>query len=391
MLLEIFRWIAQLIRDCRDNILELFFWDVQNFSYGNPENIPEGVQNPILASGCNDCTDLYWFIRCNAPIFTVIGIIGTMLSLIPNFLDKFSGPDWKLSFLSSTNGFFELIFIQILVDSGCFLIIFISILIMSRLFFCNFSNFSYHSILGLKITKGRLHKWLFVLVFVPFILSFIYFLIPISSITSDPYFQSVNTIVLGTYVIFILFFVAFLLSVIPRVNPIYKTFLLLIIVTVFLYTLFFIVNSVYFALISNIEYNENIDYGSVQIEPVYLNYSFITLGSYGLPLKVGGPARNITNFDYRYLKFHWTTNYGYFLDVPTSNDIITNEGQDCRLSDGSSTVFWTYELSDHGVRKPPVQIFLRIENTRTNKVLSRDGINLSWSDLDNVTVKNTGS
>jgi hypothetical protein len=388
MLSELYRTFIQILQDFRDNILELFFWDIQNWEYEN--NDSEDTQNLNLISNCPDCINLYTFIRCNAPIFTVIGIIGTMLSLIPNFLNNFVGSNWEFSLISGSGGFLELAVILVVIESGCLLIFALSLLILGRLYSCSFSPIRLHSFFGLNITRGRVQKWVFSFLFIPLILTIVYFLLPVFIWSDSPYIQSLTIVVMGTYTILILFIVLFVFIVTPRVDPLFKSLLLIVILIAFTGTLYVLVTSAYIPFFSSMDAKNGTYYGNVEIMPVYTNYSFDYPTSYGLPLKVAGEKYNISNLDSNYyLSFQWTTDYGYFLNVPTSNDIITNEGPYCKLSDGSSTVFWTYGISDNNKKKPPVHIFLRVENLRTNQVLSSDHINLSWSDLDNVTVSTT--
>jgi hypothetical protein len=388
MLSELYRPFIQILRDFRDNILELFFWDIQNWEYNDSNS--ENTQNLDLINNCPDYINLYTFIRCNAPIFTVIGIIGTMLSLIPNYLNNIAGSNWEYSLLSNSSGFLELAVILVVIESGCLLIFALSILILGRLYSCNFSPIQLHSFFGLNITLGRIQKWVFSFLFIPFILTIVYFIIPVFIWTDSPYIQSLTIVVMGTYTILILFIILFVFIVTPRVNPLFKSFLMIVIFIAFAGTFYGLVTSAYIPFFSSMDVKNGTYYGNVEIMPVYTNYSFDYPTSYGLPLKVAGEKYNISNFDsYHYLSFQWSTNYGYFLNVPISNDSITNEGQYCKLSDGSSTVFWTYDISDNDKKKSPVYIFLRVENLRTKQVLSSDHIDLSWSDLNNVTVSPT--
>jgi hypothetical protein len=135
----------------------------------NSTSVPARIQ---VAKDSDVCT-LRDFVRQNAPLFTIIGITGTMLSLIPTFLEKFIGVDWNLEILSSFSGIFLLVLVQFLIFSIGGFIFFISVLILKDLFSKNFGQDVFYSIFNFDITEGILKKMLFAIIFVPVIGGFV--------------------------------------------------------------------------------------------------------------------------------------------------------------------------------------------------------------------------
>jgi hypothetical protein len=90
--------------------------------------------------------------------------------------------------------------------------------------------------------------------------------------------------------------------------------------------------------------------------------------------------------DYFSLRYHWKTNYGYFLDwdppeyivIPMGNEVVTD----------SRTLYWTYDPSEAGREKPPVTVTLLLEDDRSGVVLDEASLDIIWLDTDTARIKN---
>ncbi len=86
------------------------------------------------------------------------------------------------------------------------------------------------------------------------------------------------------------------------------------------------------------------------------------------------------------LRYHWKTNYGYFLDwnppeyivIPMGNEVVTD----------SRTLYWTYNPSDVGREKPPVTVTVTLLDEESGKVLDEAPLDIIWLDPDTARVKN---
>ena len=377
----------QACQDFRDNCCELFFGECsntqppQNFASQNNSNA-EPINN-----GCNDNTNLYWFIRCNAPIFTIIGITGTMLSLIPTFLDKFIGPGWISDLLTSYNGFWEFIVINVIIIFGAIFILYLAIALAKRLISRSFNQDIIHRIGPFIFTRGHIEKILFSIVFFPLILAFVIFIVSIYSFQSDPYFKLIGLLVFSILYLIMLLLLVYSAILTSHTTNCRKNFSLLV-VSMIVILLIFGAYLLISPLASQFDpYNpNNHQYGIVEIIHNNLTYSIENSSTIGLPFSVGGSYQNLSFDDIAYyIKFHWTTNYGYFI-TNDPGDNIKIQGADCFLN-GSSTVYWTYDVKDEPFKKPPVIISLRVENKRTNSVLNSTQIKMNWSENNSVIIE----
>ncbi len=90
--------------------------------------------------------------------------------------------------------------------------------------------------------------------------------------------------------------------------------------------------------------------------------------------------------DFFSLRYHWKTNYGYFLDwnppeyivIPMGNEVITD----------SRTLYWTYNPSDLGREKPPVTVTVTLKDEQSGKVLEEASLDIIWLDPDTARIKN---
>jgi hypothetical protein len=117
------------------------------------------------------------------------------------------------------------------------------------------------------------------------------------------------------------------------------------------------------------------------------NYSIQTSTTLGFPLSAGG-LMALSDIDKgNYLNVHWNTNYGHFISTDPTTNISKIQGSEC-IAKAYSTVYWTYDVSDLGKTKPPVHIFMVVENIRKKEFFNAKPLVLSWKDIDSISVKN---
>lgn len=80
------------------------------------------------------------------------------------------------------------------------------------------------------------------------------------------------------------------------------------------------------------------------------------------------------------VNFHWATNYGYFIDWNDGSTRIKNLGNSTYHN--VNTIYWTYGMSNIGEEKPPIKITLTITNSEDGSVLANRTMNLTWVDID---------
>jgi len=364
------------------NSLEPFF---------NPTLIP---MDPIPNAGINpcqeiECLNLYEFIRINAPMFTVIGITGTMLSLIPTFLDRFVGIEWKLFFIKDAIGLLGLVLIQIVFMSGCIFILFIAYLIIGRIHLCNFDQTPVHSLFGVNITRGDVQRWFFYLAFIPTIFSLLFFIMSIFTFQKDPMIQVINSVLLYLYLA-LLFFIGLLLVILVQPNnwtntQQIKTICLFSLSIVFL-VFFTILFSMLFPILSLFSPFDTHFNNTPEIIFSDANYSIQNSTSLGVPLTAGG-LMALSKIDREsYLYVHWNTNFGYFISTDPATNISKIEGPDC-VAKAYSTIYWTHDVSHIGKPKPPVYIFMTVENIRKTEFFNATPVIFYWKENDTLEVK----
>lgn len=322
-------------------------------------------------------------------MFTVIGITGTMMSLIPTFLDRIIGPDWKLILISDAIGLLGLILIQIFFLSGCIFILFIAYLIIGRIHFCTFDQISLHSLFGNPITIGDIQRWTFYLVFVPTIFSLLFFVMSIFIFQQDPMIKLINSVIVYLYLA-ILILIGVILWILVQPNSWtnsrqVKTIFLVIILITFIAFFAYIFSMLMpiLSLFAPFDTHFNNTPEIIFSDP---NYSIQTSTTLGFPLSAGG-LMALSDIDKRnYLNVRWNTNFGYFISTDPTTNISRIQGSEC-ISKAYSLVFWTYDVSYLGKTKPPVHIFMVVENTRKKEFFNATPLVLSWKDNDSIEIK----
>ena len=80
------------------------------------------------------------------------------------------------------------------------------------------------------------------------------------------------------------------------------------------------------------------------------------------------------------IKYHWSTNYGYFVAWNAPDFEVKILGSD--VINAGEKIYWSYDPNEMGVVKPSVLISLRLENRRSQQVVAETNIEVGWEDRD---------
>lgn len=80
----------------------------------------------------------------------------------------------------------------------------------------------------------------------------------------------------------------------------------------------------------------------------------------------------------------WLTDYGTFLSWGPPDFKVYDLGSD---PVANYKIYWSYNASDMGKEKPPVQVLLSVWDKKTGRVINTTGIGISWKDNDTAVVE----
>ncbi len=89
------------------------------------------------------------------------------------------------------------------------------------------------------------------------------------------------------------------------------------------------------------------------------------------------PVYKMTSED---IKYHWHTNYGYFVAWDAPDFEVKILGPD--VINTGERIYWSYDPHTMGADKPSVLISLKIENGRTQQVKAKTNIDVGWKNRD---------
>jgi hypothetical protein len=279
------------------------------------------------------------FLTKNANLFAAIGLIGTMIALMPNFADKLNNEIW-LGSLSS----YQIFFLFLAINAG---LIFIFILFV---------------VMMIKYNKNNLNLSFGVLLFVfsLFLISFCLFIF--LSVQKYVYLQ---LSLLGLYLaIAILMLIGSKNE--PKISKIIVGLTLLFIAILFAISLLILLYSPHPLFIEPTDNNTKIEYDVSYYTPIIPQSIGI-----GLIPKTNGTV-NSTEYNYT-----WKTNYGYFVSINSGDNRIlylTNKS-----TNHGDKIFWTYNVNDEDIPKPVVIIEMSIQNSTDNYLLN-SSLKLSWTE-----------
>ncbi|MFA4876560.1 MAG: hypothetical protein WC586_04035 [Methanoregula sp.] len=313
------------------------------------------------------------FLKENFQYFTIIGIIGTMISLLPNLGEKYWGSDW----LAGDLGYFA-IFLSLVTLFGALLITALFVIIILKILECRKNErFKPFPVLNRfsdnKWYAGDFQRFILLIIIVPMMIGFIIFLWGCGSFIPSPY-----------SLIFAMFFLLIVMCIIysiiaysmgQQANRITEEYgrrigTIFIILTLALYVILFLFVTP--GILVGQSYSSNI-----QIIPDQMYFSPSATSPEGIRLEV----TNISgNEQIMYTSYNWSTNYGYFVQVslPTNKVYILGD----HFQSQSDKIYWTFSQQDLGVEKPPVEIKLQVKNLKDNSFVTNTSLNLTWFKKD---------
>lgn len=88
----------------------------------------------------------------------------------------------------------------------------------------------------------------------------------------------------------------------------------------------------------------------------------------------------------RNVKFHWTTDYGYFISWGTADYKVHILESDITI--GPENIYWSYSPEKVNEEKSPVKITLKIEGIQAGKTLAEATLDIGWESTNTAKVIN---
>lgn len=334
-------------------------------------------------------------------LFVILVGIGTMISILPIFLDFFVGPDWLNVLLKNWYGFITLILMITAVFLGVIFMMIILVYIAYEF---------YKQVITKNYSRGG--KILSAFYLMCGFLSFFSLLLVLLSVWIIKAMAPYNfilllilffiSIIIGSFFIIsgeIVFldsiskndvekFVEILKASLSKIWRNWWKILIAITLICIVGYLLFLAFSPPISLIFKYydDTNKKIDVKISYNESVNPNNTPLLL-----PLHYDlGNITNI-NLDLYYLDCRWSTNYGHFIEISPDYSQITNHNQEMEITQcpfSTNNVFWTYDESGVGVNKSEVFIGFTIKDINKDKILGSDHLNLTWKGLDVIEIEN---
>lgn len=119
---------------------------------------------------------------------------------------------------------------------------------------------------------------------------------------------------------------------------------------------------------------QNEEKGVVEIQAEPLTYSAYMSSTVGIGLV---PVYT-TSTKKEAVKFHWNTNYGYFVSWGIYDYTVRLLGKE--VINNGEKIYWSYDPNDAQVEKKDVLIHLWVESASSGKVLAKAVLKIKWKD-----------
>jgi hypothetical protein len=316
------------------------------------------------------------FLKENFQYFVIIGVIGTMISLLPNLGTSAFGPNWVSN---NELGQFSLSLLIIIFFGGLFIVSIIFVII-DKIAENRSNEDEKHFLKVIPYREGDIQRFLLFICLFPMAIGFAFFIFPyvmyIPNINAIYGFLLVVSLIIIAYLSVSVWVIKKQVQSIDEFSSHFGkhrltvfTLGVLIFLLLILYILFSFPPQ---TIIPHPYTNETIEIGADQ-----KYYSPLFSQNRGLLLSV----TNITPDQISHTKCHWSTNYGYFVSHTLSgapDQILGSE-----FDSNTRPVFWTYPTEDIQQQKNPVTIRLVISNSEDNSsVIKETSLNLTWFTKD---------
>jgi hypothetical protein len=314
------------------------------------------------------------FLKDNYHLFTIIGVLGTMLALLPTLAFAIFGDTWLTGDLS----IFSIFLVLVIFFGGSFIAI-IFYIILRKIF----EGQNYEGIekkFGIiEWHTGDSSRYL-----LTFCLSIMVFGVVIFLFSSTMFFQNFYAKIIGLSLVFIVIPAAFNIIIGYNLAKIIytissedgKTRGKRVAITLGLYSIVIIIFLVIALFISPGFLIAHQYSDSIKINPSENYYSPAISTSKGLQLDV----TNISSDQLLSTSYNWSTNYGYFISIIPSTKEVSILGD--TIETGSTRIYWTFSISDISINKSPVTIKLQIKNLRDKTIITNTSLNLTWFEKD---------
>lgn len=324
------------------------------------------------------------FLKENFHLFTIIGVLGTMISLLPNLGNLVFGQNWLIK---DYFNIFSWALILIIYFGGLFIIV-IFILIFWKIF-QDRDNENFNTIFFVfHWHYGDFQRIILLVCLAPLMLGLILFIFP------SIMFLPNNSVIAGFLLVILMFFgtmsiIQFLLTkrIVESAQTVstefgkYQkhTFVLLVVLVAIVYLL---ITMVWFPPGFTIPKPYSDD---IKIKPDKLYFSPSMSDTPGLQLEV----TNISTDQFSHTYYQWSTNFGYFISFTPSGLNGKILGDNCEAN--STLIYWTYSTEAIEPNQSEVNIKLNIIDTKTNSIVfnKSENLNLTWFTRDIVFVNNS--
>jgi hypothetical protein len=311
------------------------------------------------------------FFKSNYQLFTIIGVVGAMITLLPNLAEKIIGTHW----LNSDFGFLPIVFA--ILTFACGVLIF-------SIFFILLKEIEIVSIN--EDEKWNLQRILLKIMLFLLMIGTFYFILNVIIMIPN---YSVYLLSLFIFLIFIVGFTIYnyYLFFTQEYRTV-KSFLkqdggiLKIIVYGILMCIIIILAACFIVIpITDTILNPQAPHDVVLLADQEV-YSPLISTTTGLELYPTN-STNLKSFYpiYKSSGFRWETNYGFFVTEDSySSKIELLDNYTVRRSNGK--VFWSFSKEDIPLNKSPIQIKLKIYHAEGSNwtYLSNTTLNLTWTD-----------
>ena len=300
---------------------------------------PETAASESLTSN-DDEKSIISFLRANTDSLAAIGLIGTMISLMPSFVEKLNDDVWLGTFSS-----FQISCLFLSIIAG---LIFIFVIFLSMV--DKYFNGKY-----------ELPFAIFFLILILFLGSFLLFIY--SAIQKYTYVQ---------YYLLVLYVALALLMSLNLKNETRRSKIFSLCLILFLFLLIAI-NVVIIVMSGSIVTTPDSSNTKIQSDVNY--YTPLIPQTYG----IGFSPVTDKKIAFKDYNVKWDADYGYFFYIDPNIDRIMYLGN--VTTNHGELVYWTYDKEKIGVIKPPVNITMLITD-QSKKTLVSSVAQIKWSSVD---------
>jgi hypothetical protein len=321
------------------------------------------------------------FLWENFRLFTMIGVTGTMISLIPNMGTRVLGMSW----ITGSDTFLP-IFLSIIIVFGalfltiCFLMIF-GLVLKGRDHERAYCRITIRKIRLFTWYEGDLQRFILLFCLVPMWLGMVMFFILLTPLIPNSYSWYFATFVgLAFIPLAIYSFLGWNLGrTLVKSHPSLDRYPVLskIVITLLVVGILVLIT---LALQGSFSTDDR-TYGDIRIKADQEYFSPQISTAKGLRLEI----TNLSGRDLLSSRHTWSADYGYFIRVIPSTSEVTILGNPV-TGDNSRDIYWTYPAADPERTKNPVKINIQVYSPYHKETPVRSSLYLTWFSGDIVQV-----